>query len=153
MNIATGGGTLVHEIVHPYVHANFPEAPAWLNEGMGSLYEQSSEKGGHIVGLTNWRLEGLQEAIREGRVPSFRTLTGQSDRAFYSAGTSYAQARYLLYYLQESGLLVDFYKKFHAARREDPTGFRTLQAVLGEKDMADFQKRWEKWVLTLEFGG
>ncbi len=27
MNIATGGGTLVHEIVHPYVEADFPEAP------------------------------------------------------------------------------------------------------------------------------
>ena len=39
MNIATGGGTLVHEIVHPYVEANFPGCPAWFNEGLGSLYE------------------------------------------------------------------------------------------------------------------
>ncbi|HLL55769.1 MAG TPA: C39 family peptidase [Myxococcaceae bacterium] len=153
MNIATGGGTLVHEIVHPYVRANFPEAPAWLNEGLGSLYEQSSEEGGHIVGLTNWRLEGLQNAIRARRVPSFRALTGGGDRDFYSRATSYAHARYLLYYLQEKGLLVDFYKRFHAARREDPTGYRTLQAVLGEADMADFQRRWEAWVLTLKFGG
>ncbi|MBI3723219.1 hypothetical protein HY251_04585, partial [bacterium] len=34
MNIATGGGTLVHEIVHPYVAANFPDCPTWLNEGL-----------------------------------------------------------------------------------------------------------------------
>ena len=27
MNIATGGGTLVHEIVHPFVRANFPQMP------------------------------------------------------------------------------------------------------------------------------
>ncbi len=27
MNIATGGGTLVHEIVHPFMYANFPECP------------------------------------------------------------------------------------------------------------------------------
>ena len=60
MNIATGGGTLVHEIVHPYVEADFPGAPAWLNEGLGSLFEQSSEEGGHIVGETNWRLAGLR---------------------------------------------------------------------------------------------
>src|ERR1051325_4037206 len=33
MNIQTGGGTLVHEIVHPFVHANFPQCPAWFNEG------------------------------------------------------------------------------------------------------------------------
>lgn len=41
MNIETGGGTLVHEIVHPFIEANFPNCPAWLNEGLGSLYEQS----------------------------------------------------------------------------------------------------------------
>ncbi len=41
MNISTGGGTLVHEIVHPFMHTNFPECPPWFNEGMGSLYEQS----------------------------------------------------------------------------------------------------------------
>ena len=31
MNIATGGGTLVHEIVHPFMAANFPECPPWFN--------------------------------------------------------------------------------------------------------------------------
>ena len=31
MNISTGGGTLVHEIVHPFMRANFPECPAWFN--------------------------------------------------------------------------------------------------------------------------
>src|SRR6266550_9631664 len=35
MNISTGGGTLVHEIVHPFVEANFPACPPWLNEGLG----------------------------------------------------------------------------------------------------------------------
>jgi len=35
MNIATGGGTLVHEIVHPFVRTNFPACPAWFNEGWG----------------------------------------------------------------------------------------------------------------------
>ena len=46
MNIATGGGTLVHEIVHPFVEANFPGCPTWFNEGLGSLYEQSAERKG-----------------------------------------------------------------------------------------------------------
>ncbi len=155
MNIATGGGTLVHEIVHPYVEADFPGAPAWLNEGLGSLFEQSSERDGHIVGETNWRLAGLQEAIRAGGVPSFRALTGMNDHAFYvkDRGTNYAQARYLMYYLQEQGLLREFYAAFRAARLGDPTGYDTLVATLGERDMAGFQKRWEAWVLTLRFDG
>src|SRR5262249_41834976 len=95
MNIATGGGTLVHEIVHPYVEADFPGAPAWLNEGLGSLFEQSAERDGHIVGLTNWRLAGLQHTLARGGAPSFRALTGLSSRDFYDddGGVHYAEAR------------------------------------------------------------
>jgi hypothetical protein len=153
MNIATGGGTLVHEIVHPYVAANFPKCPAWFNEGLGSLYEQAAERHGRIVGLTNWRLAGLQKAIRKGRLPPFRQLCSTTTRQFYAMdrGTNYAQARYLCYYLQNRGLLQKYYRLFSANVEDDPTGFRTLQKVLGENDMTAFQKRWHKWVLTLRF--
>ncbi len=64
MDISTGGGTLVHEIVHPFIEANFPNCPPWLNEGLGSLYEQSGEVQGRIHGFTNWRLHGLQADIK-----------------------------------------------------------------------------------------
>ena len=154
MNIATGGGTLVHELVHPYVEADFTDAPAWLNEGLGSLFEQSADKGGRIVGLTNWRLSGLQERIADGgAMPTFEQLARMSDRAFYGAGsgTHYAMARYLMYYLQEQGKLVTFYKQFRAARDKDPSGYATLVSVLGEKDMTAFQERWETFVSGLEF--
>ena len=153
MNIATGGGTLVHEIVHPFIEANFPDCPSWFNEGLGSLYEQSHERKGQIIGLTNWRLAGLKRVIREGKLPSFKELTSMSNRAFYTShrGDNYAQARYLLYYLQERGLLRKYYRLFLANRKTDPTGYRTLQAVLGEKDMAKFQKRWEAYVMKLTF--
>ncbi|HEV2859844.1 MAG TPA: hypothetical protein VGX48_02425 [Pyrinomonadaceae bacterium] len=151
MNIATGGGTLVHEIVHPFVEANFPDCPPWLNEGLGSLYEQSGEQDGHIVGYTNWRLPGLQRAIRRRGLKPFQTLLAMDGRAFYDddRGTNYAQARYLCYYLQERGLLTRFYREFHANRASDPTGFDTLKRVLKVTDMAAFQKEWEKFVLGL----
>jgi len=153
MNIATGGGTLVHEIVHPFIRSNFPHCPAWFNEGLGSLYEQSAERNGRIVGLTNWRLAGLQEAVRRGRVPSFKTLCSTTTGQFYDEdpGTNYAQSRYLCYYLQERGLLETYYRHFHRDQATDPSGYRTLQEVLGETDMTAFQKRWEKYVLGLRF--
>jgi hypothetical protein len=153
MNISTGGGTLVHEIVHPFVHANFPKCPAWFNEGLGSLYEQSSERDGRIVGLTNWRLAGLQKAIREQRLPAFKDLCATTTQQFYGLdrGTNYSQARYLCYYLQEKGLLQKYYKDFVANQEKDPTGYDTLSKTLGAKDMAEFQKGWEQWVLTLRF--
>lgn len=153
MNIATGGGTLVHEIVHPFVAANFPDCPSWFNEGLGSLYEQSSQRDGMIIGLTNWRLAGLQQAIRDGDLPSFATLTATTDHQFYNEdpGTNYAQARYLCYYLQEQGLLKQFYDQFRSSTSTDPTGVKTLARVLKTKDLTAFQRKWEKWVLKLTF--
>lgn len=153
MNIATGGGTLVHEIVHPFVEANFPEAPAWFNEGLGSLYEQSGTRDGRIYGYTNWRLAGLQQGLRSGVVPSFKTLTGMSRSEFYREATStnYSQARYLCYYLQEKGLLRDFYREFSSNVTNDPTGYRSLQKVLGEEDMTAFQAKWERFVMDLKY--
>jgi hypothetical protein len=153
MNIATGTGTLVHEIVHPFVRANFPKCPAWLNEGLGSLYEQCGERDGHIVGYTNWRLAGLQRAIRAGRLPTFEGLTATTDREFYGddKGTNYAQARYLCYYLQEQGQLRKFYHAFVANQKADPTGYKTLIKTLGETDMRAFQSKWEAFVTRLRF--
>lgn len=153
MNIETGGGTLVHEIVHPFMAANFPECPPWFNEGMGSLYEQCGEEAGHIHGYTNWRLPGLQQAIKADEVPSFEDLMKMDNNEFYNDdhGTNYGQARYLCYYLQEQGLLIKFYNEFLKNRKDDPGGYKTLQKILGTSDMAAFQRKWNAFVLKLKF--
>ena len=162
MNIATGGGTLVHEIVHPFMAANFPACPTWFNEGLASLYEQSMEKDGHIWGLPNWRLTDLKQNLTgtapagEGKAPSFKALCQMDAVTFYSAtkGPNYATARYLCLYLQEKGVLPQFYKDFVKNQKADPTGYETLQKTLagmGEKDMDAFRKKWETWVMGLKF--
>lgn len=156
MNIATGGGTLVHEIVHPFVEADYGDAPAWINEGLGSLFEQSAERDGHIVGLTNWRLAGLQKAIASGRtIPTFEALASMTDRQFYDEdrGTNYAEARYLMYWLQENDLLRTFYRQVRANKATDPTGYKTLVSVLGGRDMTQFETEWRQYVLALRFDG
>lgn len=156
MNIETGGGTLVHEIVHPFMEANFPACPPWFNEGLGSLYEQCGEVNGHIHGFTNWRLPGLQQAIKSGQVLSFKRLTALDARGFYDddKGTNYAQSRYLCYYLQEKGLLIKFYREFYLHQKTDPAGYKSLQKVLGEADMERFKRKWQTYVLGLsqQFG-
>jgi hypothetical protein len=153
MNISTGGGTLVHEIVHPFVEANFPDCPPWFNEGLGSLYEQCAERDGKIVGRTNWRLAGVKKAIGAGTLPSFKDLMAMDSSAFYggSRGDNYGQSRYLCYYLQEQGLLRKYYRAYFAARKKDPTGYETLKTTLKAEDMAKFQTTWQEWVLTLRF--
>ncbi len=152
MNIAPGYGTLVHEIVHPYMHANFPGCPAWLNEGLASLYERPAEDGaGHIIGYVNWRLSALQRAIRARSVPSFKAVFALDENEFYNDDTDhYAQSRYLCLYLQEKGLLRQFVARFLENRTADPTGYATLRKVLGNPDMAEFQARWERYVAGLD---
>ena len=80
-------------------------------------------------------------------------MTSMSNSDFYreDTGTNYAQARYLCYYLQEKGLLRKFYKEFVANAKTDPTGYKTLQRLVGERDMAVFQRRWTAFVLKLTF--
>jgi hypothetical protein len=153
MNISTGGGTLVHEMVHPFIAANAPDCPPWLDEGLASLFEQASERNGHIVGLPNWRLPALQDAIRADTLPSFARLTSLDKETFYGpdSARNYAQARYLCYDLQEHNLLTTYWKRYLSARDHDPTGYATLTAVLGVEDMTEFEQRWRAFILTLHF--
>jgi hypothetical protein len=145
---ADGLGTLSHELVHPYMEVNFPNVPAWFNEGLASLFEYPSERRGHIIGLVNWRLPNLKKEIHDETLPPLATLLATSTDAFYNAHwDAYAQARYLVYYLQEHDQLHDFYTKFRADT-SDPTGKAALESVLGE-DLATFEPKWRKWVMAL----
>ena len=151
MNISTGAGTLVHELVHPFIEANFPACPSWLNEGLGSLYEKCGEEGGHIHGYVNWRLAGLQRTIKTGSLPSFQELMAMDTGTFYAdkSGTNYAQARYLCYYLQEHDLLVHFHREFVANAKLDRTGVATLRKVLKVDDLESFRAKWQAFILKI----
>jgi hypothetical protein len=149
MNIGPGAGTLSHELVHPYIEANFPASPSWFNEGLASLYEQPRERDGHMWGTTNWRLPGLHKMIKNKTLPSLKSLLGTSRDGFYEASyDSYAYARFLCQYLQDHGKLRDFYKKW-TADDKDTTGQATLEAVLDMK-LDEFQPIFNKWALGLK---
>ena len=153
MDISTGGGTLVHEMVHPLMGANFPACPPWYNEGLASLYEAVGERQGQLHGFPNWRLPGLKEHIRAGSLMSLEDLMAQSSRQFYDEdpGSNYSQSRYLLYYLQERGKLHDYHRALVANIEQDPTGIETLKQVLGREDLDVFQVEWEQWVLEITY--
>ena len=152
MNVGTGTGTLVHELVHALIRPDFPDVPEWFNEGLGSLFEQCTLAEGDIRGLENWRLPALQRAIRAKKLRSLREMIEDDD--FYGdthVGLNYAQARYVLMYLQEQGKLDEYYKKLRADQADDKTGFMTLKAVVGPKSIEEFEREWRGWVLGLRF--
>ena len=152
MNVGTGTGTLVHELTHALLKPDFPNVPDWFNEGLASLYEQCSLGERSIRGHENWRLPALQKAIREKKLRPLAELI--QDPRFYRpelVGMNYAQARYLLFYLQEKGLLRDYYRQFRDGAKEDPTGQKTLERLLAPEKLDAFDKAWRAWVLGLEF--
>ncbi|MCK5578843.1 MAG: hypothetical protein KAI63_04905, partial [Planctomycetes bacterium] len=152
MNIATGGGTLVHEMFHALVAPDFPDIPAWYNEGMGSLYEQCrTERNGSLRGLINWRYKGLMEAFNAGKLVSLKELLSFSDNEFYgdNSGLHYAQARYFCLYLQENKVLPRFYKKYRDNFNDDTTGIKFAEELLG-KSIDEINKDWQKWVPTVK---
>jgi hypothetical protein len=150
MDISTGAGTLVHELVHALMEPDFPNAPTWFSEGLASLYEQCriEEKG--LTGLVNWRLPFLQKGIEGKTALPLNRLVALSREEFLRdpEGVYYAQARYLCQYLQERGVLTSFYRAFRDGHAQDPTGASTLEKALGAK-LAEVEKAWLEWVGTL----
>ncbi len=154
MNLATGGGTLIHELTHALAVYDFPGQPDWFNEGLASLYEQSTWTGKGeqqvLVGMANWRLPKLQEAITDKQLPPLTTLMKDKDFRGAAMGRNYAQARYLCLYLQEQGKLGEFYRRYRDNRLSDPHGVASLEATVGAAAIATLDADYQKWVMTLK---
>jgi len=153
MNIGTGGGTLLHEMVHAMAEEDYPDIPAWLNEGLGSLFEASdrSRTTGKVIGFTNWRLTGLQEDLKKGTATRITDVLDMSDSKFYGArsGANYATARYLMQYLQEQGKVEAFYTGIRD--KKYASGAEALRAMFDNKKTLDqIEEAWLVWVKALQ---
>ena len=153
MNISTGTGTLAHELVHPLLAEDFPGVPSWFNEGFASLYEQSGERNGMMIGFVNWRLPKLKQVIKIGRGIPLADLVRTTTEQFYGEddrGVNYATARYLCMYLQEKNLLIPFFQEFKKSAKQDATGALALERATGKKP-AELDPDWRAWVLSLRY--
>jgi hypothetical protein len=153
MNISTGGGTLVHEMFHALVEPEFDDIPAWFNEGVASLYEACRLKeDGHINGMMNWRFPILKKGMEKGHYVPLRKLFKTTTSEFYDDehGMHYGEARYFCMWLEKKGLLRKFYKTFREKYKEDPTGIKFLEELLGKK-VEEFEKEWKEFVGTLKY--
>lgn len=151
MNISTGTGTLVHEMVHALMKPDFPQVPIWFEEGLASLYEQCRVTPDGLVGLVNWRLPFLKKGIEAKTVLPLAKLLAASREQFLddNEGVHYAQARYFCQYLQERGALRTFYRAFRDGHASDPTGAETLEKSLG-CGVSEIERAWLTWVEALE---
>lgn len=154
MNIGLGVGTLTHELVHPLVESDFPDAPDWIDEGIASLFERFTlPKAGEIHGVKNWRRPRLLQALaskkeHDGALPS--ALFGMSDSVFRGDDEDlhYATARYLCQWLDGRGQLWSFYHRWRGNVATDPTGEKSFAAVVG-KAPREIDAQWARWVRAL----
>jgi hypothetical protein len=152
INIATGSGTLLHELTHALAAFDFPAMPPWLSEGLASLHEQCRfQPGPHglwLEGLANWRLPVLQDEIRRRQLPSITALAAEDDFQ-RRAAVNYAHARYFCMFLQQRGLLAEFYRRFRANRDADPRGLQTLAELFPNRSWAELDAEFQEWALRL----
>lgn len=154
MNIGLGLGTLTHEIVHPLVETDFPEAPTWLNEGIASVFEAPViTKPGEIHGAKNWRHPRLKRALQsaaERDTTKLDVMFAMSDEAFRGSDEDlhYAQARYVCQWLDERGKLWAFYQRWRDNVTTDPRGNKAFHEVMGMSP-AEANAAWTKWTLAL----
>jgi hypothetical protein len=130
----TWKGSPSHEVTHAMIQADFPEIPSWFNEGMAALNEKSTYKDGDLIGDFSWRILSVKRAFNEDTYTGLEDLMSTNDDELYSKKASfyYAQSRYLLMYLQQQGLLKEYYKTFRDTFSEDKTGMLQLMRVSGK---------------------
>ncbi len=150
MNIATGTGTLVHELTHALIVYDFPAVPLWFNEGLASLHEQCRVLPDRIIGLVNWRLPALKKAIRDRRLRPLRELITRDDFYGPQRGLNYAQARYFVMYMQERRLLQKFYRYYRDHHDGKDASVKAVEKIFGA-NLEKVESDYLKWVMALNW--
>jgi hypothetical protein len=147
--------TLTHEAMHVLLEADFPGAPAWLREGLASLFEEPVfAPDGAIHGAPrNWRHPLLQEALASPTERHLLHLDAVFDltEARFRSGSErgvalhYALARAVCAWLDSTGQLWPFYRAWRDTWHDDESGraafARVTGGTTGEKD-----GEWGRWV-------
>ncbi|TMQ12965.1 MAG: hypothetical protein E6J90_29360 [Deltaproteobacteria bacterium] len=139
-NLGNSIGNLRHELVHPLLGDDFPQIPAWLNEGIAALYGSARAGKRGFEFLVNYRLRDLQKALKAGDLPTVDQLAASTadDVRGPRAMTWYAMARYVLLYLDRAGKLGELYARLRGAA-DDTDAQRTI--LTAYVDDAAF-RRW-----------
>ncbi|HTS43270.1 MAG TPA: hypothetical protein VMH01_02665 [Puia sp.] len=163
--------TLFHELFHIVVRTDIGDIPAWLDEGLASLYTISHWENNILVGNNKpWRWNELQKASQSRdpsmQVPNLTKLVeynwdefnGIEDSLFNlcRAAINYAYSNFLMIYLQHQGqlrLLVNAYKNRPKGSKDTVTGSAEnkliLELALGI-DIDSLRQAYNSWLYSFE---
>jgi hypothetical protein len=111
-------GTMYHELFHLIIRTDLGDIPAFLDEGLASLYSVSRWENKKLIGDHRpWRLDELREARyatdRYLKIPPLEKLInyswgefdGQETKNVCQVAVNYALSNFIMIYLQEKNLL------------------------------------------------
>lgn len=153
---AAGDGPLWHELTHALMAFDFPQAPAWLDEGLAALHEAArladGPRGPVLRGIGNWRGPVLHRAVATGELPPLARLLSATDLRGRDEAAQFASARYFCLFLQEQGRLAECYRRLRAGRRVDPPGVPTLPALFPDRGGHELERRFRDWLVDTRPG-
>ncbi|RYZ28054.1 MAG: hypothetical protein EOO10_10795 [Chitinophagaceae bacterium] len=156
-------GTLYHELFHLVVRTDLGDIPAWLDEGLASLYSVSYWQNDTLYGNKHiWRIDQLDQRYllsTAQTVPSFAQLfsynweqfNGGEEINLCQASVNYSLSNHLLIFLQDQNKLQALMQAFK--NRKDPGGkeaaaaptdLAIIQATLG-LSADSLQAEFDKW--------
>ncbi len=146
----TIGPTLLHEFTHALHFAD--QGPrdqfhnVWVIEGLAGLFEYSKIVDGHIVPRHNHQLYNVREDLHLKKNVPWAKMVKFERRQFHSI--HYAQARYMMFYLFDKGVLKKWYDAYCEGFKDDPSGGAALEKVLG-KTLEEIDRDWVAWIEAL----
>jgi hypothetical protein len=116
VNLSRGRGNLRHELVHPLIVDDFPTIPAWLNEGIASMYGGARVRHGMLMFVANYRLYDLQLAIEKRTLPGRNRLAfaGRTELYGPEGATYYAVSQHVVLFMDRTGKLDAYYRMVRA---------------------------------------
>jgi hypothetical protein len=147
------GDEMIHEFTHALHHGDQhgrdQEHPIWLTEGLASLYEDSEIEDGKAVPHHNYRLNHIYNRVRVNRQVEWSKFMAMKQPDFLKTPLySYAQARYMMFYLHEQGKLSTWYQRYVTGYASDTNGVAAWETTFGRK-LPEIEKDWAAWIQTL----
>jgi hypothetical protein len=153
--------TVLHEVVHALLHADFPFAPPSLEEGLATLFEAPVVPADGGIGgeAKNRRAPRLQAALSSPHERSEARLDVLFDmpadvfnaKSYEGAAVDeskvslhYAMARAVTAWLDAQGKLWPFYRAWRDHYYDDPWGKDAFRRVTGKKPK-EANDAWVAW--------
>lgn len=149
------GATLRHEFFHVLHWRSATrlgqDHPIWIQEGLCSLVEDyevgSDGKADSLRPVPSWRSNIAKRLAAGAKLPTLKQLATMRRERFTGANplANYAAARTFFLYLFQQGKLREWYAHYTGHYREDPTGVKAAEAVLG-KPASEIDKDYRAWL-------